>query len=235
MQPDDFLGAHPDPRPWSMSDGELDVGAEAAGTAAVEPDQLFLGRGQHPLEVATARAAGRPQASIIRSVWRRRQRNRPSPLLLVVMYPQDGGHRAAVCGPAGDEPPVRTNLELNQVERLCAAALAEPSRHNAVRLLTATLPEVESELPGVHNSGTFATHELREGVPLRAAQRLLGQRVSNPRREKFPSRVAGGITRLCRLCLPGPRGIGITRPVASAYLALGASASRALSPLPTWP
>lgn len=168
MDPDQFLAAHPDPRSWDLSDGELDVGAETGPASAVVPDQLFLGRGQHPLEVATARAPRRPQAAAVRSLWRRRQRNRPSPLLLVVTYPQDGGHRVAVCGPAGDEPPVRSNLELSQVERLCTAALAEPSRHGAVRLLTATLPEVESELPGVHNFGMFATHELREGVPLRA-------------------------------------------------------------------
>lgn len=45
------------------------------------------------------------------------------------------------------------------------AALPEPSRHAAVRFLTAMLPEVGTDLPGVKNHGMFATHALFAGRP----------------------------------------------------------------------
>ena len=47
-------------------------------------------------------------------------------------------------------------------------ALAEPTRHAAVRFLVAMLPEVGSDLPGVRNAGLLATQELAHGVPERA-------------------------------------------------------------------
>lgn len=131
------------------------------------PDLLFLGRGDHALEVATARARTRPTATVVRGLWHRRHRNRPSPVVLVVAYPHEGIHRASVCGPVGEQPPVVGDVELAQVERLCAAALDEPNRHTAVRLLSAALPEVDTPMPGVRNAGMLATHELGTGVPRR--------------------------------------------------------------------
>lgn len=82
-------------------------------------------------------------------------------------YQSGDGWKAAVCGPAGDEPPVESDLDLGQVERLAAAALDEPTRHAATRFLLAMWSELETELPGVRNAGMFASHELRDGVPLR--------------------------------------------------------------------
>ena len=49
----------------------------------------------------------------------------------------------------------------------CQAAIAEPSRHAAVRFLVGMLPEVGSDLPGLRNSGLLATQELAHGVPAR--------------------------------------------------------------------
>ncbi len=74
----------------------------------------------------------------------------------------------AVCGPAGEQPTLLYDLARSQVERLASAALAEPTRHHALRFLLAMLPEVESDMPGLRNTGLLATQELRFGVPARS-------------------------------------------------------------------
>jgi len=134
------------------------------------PRLVFLGRGGHPLEVALASAPlGRPKVDDVRRLWAERHANRPAPLLLVVAYPDGDEARATLCGPVGDAPPVESGLDLSQVERLCAAALREPSRHAAVRLLAGMLDGLRAELiPGLRNAGLLATQELKAGVPQRA-------------------------------------------------------------------
>jgi hypothetical protein len=148
----------------------------------MSPVAAFDGRGSHALEVALATTTRRPRADDVRRAWKSRHRGAPSPLLLVVAYEVDGAWKTSICGPAGDEPPVEVDLDLGLVERIAAAALAQPSRHQAIRFLGGILAEVESELPGIRNHGMLATHELRDGVPQRAdwpeacerAQPLLG-------------------------------------------------------------
>lgn len=154
---DDFL-ADLDPRRWTPQPG---------GASAIAPKVFFLGSGDHALEVALATSAHRPAADEARALWKLRQGGRPSPLLLIVGYESHAGPRVAVCGPVGEHPPFVADLDPAQVERLAGAALAEPSRHAAIRLLVAMLPEVGSDLPGLHNSGLLATQELRQGVPQR--------------------------------------------------------------------
>ena len=131
---DDFLIEFDDRR-WTLPDG-----APKGLTAA----SMFLGPGTHGLEVAVAAAASRPKAKAVRKLWHARWARRPSPLLLVVAYREDGHDRATVCGPAGDSPPLLAGIELSQAERLCAAALAEPNGHAAIRFLVAMLPEIEA-------------------------------------------------------------------------------------------
>ena len=63
--------------------------------------------------------------------------------------------------------PLTHGLASSQVERLAAAALSDPNRHAAVRFPATMLPEAESELPGLRNSGVQAAQELRTGVPAR--------------------------------------------------------------------
>jgi hypothetical protein len=152
---DEFLADH-DPRNWSLPDG---------ASSKVAPSLLFLGRGDHALEVALASASARPLADAVRKTWSARQNRRPSPLLLVVGYPDHGQIRLVVCGPAGEHPTLLYGLSVSQVERLAAAALAEPNRHAAVRFLVAMLPEAETDMPGLRNVGLLATQELRQGVP----------------------------------------------------------------------
>ena len=155
---DDFL-SELQPRKWSAPDG---------APKAIEPSLLFLGIGDHALEVALASSSVRPKADDVRKLWIARQGRRPSPLLLIIGYPKDGGIALTVCGPAGEQPTLLHDLPISQVERLASAALAEPTRHHALRFLLAMLPEVESDMPGLRNNGLLATQELRFGVPARS-------------------------------------------------------------------
>jgi hypothetical protein len=84
----------------------------------------------------------------------------------VVAYPSDHPRRAAVCGPAGEDPPV-VDLECDHAERLAKVALAEPDRHVAIRFLASALEGDPDEQPGLRNKGLLATHELLYGVPER--------------------------------------------------------------------
>jgi hypothetical protein len=154
---DEFLIDHDDRR-WSLPDG---------APKGLAPASMFLGPGTHGLEVAVATATSRPRAEAVRKLWHARWGRRPSPLLLVVAYEDEGKDRATVCGPAGDNPPLLAGIELSQAERLCSAALQEANGHGAIRFLIAMLPEIEAELPGIRNTGMLALQELRRGVPER--------------------------------------------------------------------
>jgi len=141
----------------------------------LQPVGLALGQGGGALEVAVTQAARKPAQATMRAVWKARHGGRAVPLLLVALYDD----KAALCGPSGDEPPVYLDHDVDQVERLCLAALAEPDRHAAARFLKSVVPEIESPLPGLRNEGLFATHELSHGVPARrdwptAQQRAAG-------------------------------------------------------------
>jgi hypothetical protein len=148
--------------------------ASGGTTSGLRPIRLLLGNGADPLEIAVAEAEGKPSDSAVRRLWLRRRRARPAPVLLVVVY-WDREPLTALCGPSGERPPIR-RLPLTLVERLCAAALAEPDRHHAVRSLEDRLEGLESGVVhGLVNRGLFANHDLRTGVPKRedwpAAQR----------------------------------------------------------------
>ena len=160
MTPDRFLADYEDVITWSVPDS-------AAKGLGVAPVAAFTGRGKYPLEVALATLDRRPRADELRRVWSARYGKAPSPLLLVAAYRVDDGWKASICGPAGDEPPAEGGLELGEVARIAAAALAEPSRHAAIRFLGSIWAELEHELPGLRNQGMFAAHELRDGLPLR--------------------------------------------------------------------
>ncbi len=131
----------------------------------LEPVGLMIGPGSGGLEVAIARSERKPNRDALRNAWKSRQGGRATPVLLVALH----GGRAALCGPAGESPPVFLDLDVGQVERICRTALAEPNRHAATRFLWSVLPEVkESQIPGLRNLGLFATHELEKGVPQRS-------------------------------------------------------------------
>jgi Eco57I restriction-modification methylase len=158
--PDDFLADQEEHFAWQVSE-------RTPAGLGLSPIAAFSGRGNHPLEVALATTSRRPRADEFRQAWSARHGNAPNPLLLVGAYRDDGGWKASICGPAGDDPPVETGLELGEVERIAAAALAEPTRHAAIRFVASIWAELENELPGLRNQGMFATHDLRDGVPSR--------------------------------------------------------------------
>lgn len=135
--------------------------------AALEPQVWFSGKGDNAVEVVVANAPAKPRVEDVRKLWHIRWGRRPNPVLLVVTYEHHHATKAALCGPLGENPPVTFGLDLSQAERLAAAALNEPTPHAAIRLLHTVIPEVESELPGVHNVGLLALHELKNGVPQR--------------------------------------------------------------------
>jgi hypothetical protein len=136
----------------------------AAAAKGVSTRYYWLGRGREALEVAYGAAESKPNATAVREVWKQRHGRAAAPLLVVVGYPQEGPHRAMVCGPAGEDPPV-VDLNHAHAERLAAAALAEPDRHVAIRFLASALEGDPGDQPGLRNKGLLATHELLHGVP----------------------------------------------------------------------
>ena len=123
--------------------------------AGLEPRALYLGQGQNAFEVVLVEATTRPTAGALQAAWKARRGGRASPVLLVAL----NGSEAALCGPAGEDPPVRW-LNAGQAERLCRAALAQPDRHAALAFLAQALPSLETRVPGLCNEGLFALHAL---------------------------------------------------------------------------
>src|SRR5579885_184191 len=140
-------------RPLEIGDGR-----------AFRPVGLALGKGAQAVEVAVLAADRRPSVSDLRALWKARLKGRATPLLVVALYDGD----AAICGPAGDQPPAYTELDPDLVERICRAALEEPDRHAALRRLHVAIPNIQASLAGLRNEGLFATHELEHDVRRRA-------------------------------------------------------------------
>ena len=128
------------------------------------PVGLFLGNGQHAIEVAVARSGTVPNRMALLGSYKARRAGRAAPVLLVVIYP--GG--AALCGASGEDPPVWQHMDIGQVERLCREVLEQPDRHAALRFLTQALPSLETSIPGINNEGLLALHELERGTPRRS-------------------------------------------------------------------
>jgi hypothetical protein len=155
----DFL-ASSDARP-------IDWQRPSGAPVAIETVEVLFGRGERPLEVAIATSAGAPRADDVRRLWKTRA-NRGAPVLLVVLHPAAGETQASVIGTEGDPAPIQ-GLSRGRVERIAAAALDEPNRHQAIRTLDRLLGSVSREglTAGVINAGLFAAHELKDGVPRR--------------------------------------------------------------------
>lgn len=140
---DDFL-VEREPLPWQSAEGM--------------PSSIIAGKVSFP--GCSQRLGGRcrpgRQASHygrVRKAWKARHGGRAPPVLLAIGYPGADGLAVALCGPAADDPPVHLDVELSRLERLAETALAEPTRHAAQRCLLHLRPEIDSELPGLFNSG----------------------------------------------------------------------------------
>ncbi|MET4625750.1 hypothetical protein ABIB83_002766 [Bradyrhizobium sp. I1.8.5] len=123
---------------------------------------VYLGQGTLALEILVLDAPTDAKVSVLREVWRGRLGGRAVPLLAIALR----GDSAWVCGPAGEDPPVR-RIEVKQAEHVCRRALAEPDRNAALRFLHDALPSLESDLPGIRNEGLLSNHELACGAQLR--------------------------------------------------------------------
>ena len=139
-------------RPWSPG-----------STHGLQPVGLYVGKGSNAIEVAVAQASRPSSRAILIASWKARKGRRAAPVLLVVLC----SGKAALCGASGESPPVYTDMDVGQVERLCREVLAQPDRHAALRLLSQALPSLETALPGLNNEGLLALHELEWGVPER--------------------------------------------------------------------
>lgn len=139
-------------RPWAADSG-----------TGLQPAGLYLGKGANAIEVAVAQASPVPAPATLVASWKARKGQRAAPVLLVVLR----CGRASLCGASGESPPVYTDMDIGQVERLCREVLAQPDRHAALRLLSQALPSLETALPGLNNEGLLALHELERGVPER--------------------------------------------------------------------
>ena len=100
----DFLS-----RPWSPD-----------GKSGLQPVGLFIGKGTNALEVAVAQTSQGTARSVLVDIWKARKGRRAAPLLLIVLH--SGG--ASITGATGEVPPVYTDMDIGQVERLCREALA---------------------------------------------------------------------------------------------------------------
>ena len=144
--------------PWSRPPG---------APVALRTDRVVIADGHDALEVAIASAPAAPKVNDVRRLWTARWGRRAAPVVLIVGYPVNGIWHAAVCG-TRDDPAVLTDLDLSQVERICSAALDAPDPANAERTLHRLLVGQKDQLvAGLTNSGLFASHELRTGVPER--------------------------------------------------------------------
>ena len=124
---------------------------------------LYIGEGNHGIEVAVAHATAAPRRGELMAAWKERRGGRAAPVLLIVLYPGS----AALCGASGEQPPIYPEVDAGQVERLCREVMDQPDRHAALRFLTQVLPSLETPLPGLSNEGLLALHELQHGAPTR--------------------------------------------------------------------
>jgi len=143
-------------------DHHVPVRARLTLPAGLTMRGLYLGQGNLGLEILALDAEAEPTPGTIWRVWKERLKGRAAPLLAVALH----GDRALICGPSGENPPIR-RIEAQQAERLCIRALGEPDRNAALRFLQDALPTLETELPGIRNEGLLSTHELARGAQLR--------------------------------------------------------------------
>jgi len=134
-----------------------------------DTDYVVVGNsdgGGMALEVAVASwsKAEPPTREALTRLHTIRLNKRAQPVVLVVETPQG----ALVFGPNTASAPMGP-LSADQVQRVVQAALDEPTALAARARLAGLVQALDStSMPGVKNSGLFANHELRVGVPQRA-------------------------------------------------------------------
>lgn len=124
------------------------------------------GQSGPPIELAIARwtASGRVTRESLAKLHALRVNKRATAVVLAVELADD---MVVTFGPNPGAEPLAP-LPIDQAQRLFQAILDEPSALMARARLAALTAAIDStSIPGVKNSGLFANHELRVGVPLR--------------------------------------------------------------------
>jgi hypothetical protein len=117
-----------------------------------------------PMEIATARftGSGQPGRPALARLHTLRVNQRVTPVVLAIELTTG---QVIIFGPNPEVAPTKP-LPGGQVERLLQAVLDEPNPVAARSRLTGLIQALDSTaIPGIKNSGLFANHELRHGVP----------------------------------------------------------------------
>jgi hypothetical protein len=137
--------------------------------AGFEPEFVVVGNsdaGGMALEVAVSKWTKNepPTREALNRLHTLRVNKRAQPVVLVV----ETSAGAIVFGPNSASAPLGP-LPVEQSQRVIQAALDEPTVIAARARLAGLVQSIDSTaMPGVKNSGLFANHELRVGVPARA-------------------------------------------------------------------
>ena len=119
-----------------------------------------------PIEIAIASwtKAGEPNRDAITKLHHLRKNQRVTPVILVVEL---AGGAAVLFGPNPEVAQTKA-LPEDQIERILQAVLDESTPVAARTRLASMLQSLDTtSIPGVKNSGLFANHELKAGVPQR--------------------------------------------------------------------
>ncbi len=146
--------------PWSRPDGC------PAGFETIEVTVGNSDIGGMALEVAVTKWSKRdaPTREALTRLHTLRTSKRATPVVLVVEFDSGG---TLVFGPNSAAAPVGP-LPAEQTQRVIQAALDEPTVVAARSRLAGLVQAIDStSMPGIKNSGLFANHELRVGVPQR--------------------------------------------------------------------
>ena len=125
------------------------------------------GAASSPMEIATTRytQTGEPTLASLKRIHTLRQNQRVTPVLIATIL-SDG--RVSLFEPTTSTSPTRP-IELSQANRFLQAILDEATPVAARSRLQGLLQSLDTTaIPGIKNSGLFANHELRNGVPRRA-------------------------------------------------------------------
>lgn len=138
--------------------------------AGFEPTEVVVGNsdvGGMALEIAITKWSKNepPTREALTRLHTLRTNKRATPVVLIVEFDSGG---TLVFGPNTASAPVGP-LPIEQTQRVVQAALDEPTVIAARNRLAGLVQSIDStSMPGVKNSGLFANHELRVGVPQRA-------------------------------------------------------------------
>ena len=121
---------------------------------------LFLGNGRNALEIAIFSSIKTPKESTTKKAYKDRRAQRSTPVLIIILH-SDG---ATICGIYGENPPIRNTKDIEQIERICEAALNKPDRNSAINFLSDSIPTLDTNLPGINNEGFISLHELNYGT-----------------------------------------------------------------------